>query len=421
MPYPTNADLAARIRADATDPAIPGIAAAAQAYIDSLAFVRLPEGVRNEAYQRFVGYLYDAPEAAPGSGFANAWRNSGADALTSRWRKRGAGVIGEAAATSTASTPAGDGNPVTNVQITSAGELILTFADGTSTSDALPAGGIDQTARDSAADAQATADANEAALAAMPGSYVLPAAAPGVRGGVQAITAAIVDTGTSTGVFGWAISHVRRVVNAIVPAWARDDSTTIPPDKFGTDSIDHNKLGTDSVRRRHIDDGAVDLDRTDPTTVRNRLLPDPAGLDDGTRAVVDGEAWVMSAPAPPAGKPQWLEMAQRGAGALANGIADDMVLRPDGLTVFADAAAVRTAIGDGTISMVALQRSDSDAQAFGAIAPNFISSAGANFALQFRFPREAEEVTVRFTPTAITVTPSFDLPGGIRLDLGVFA
>ncbi|MCY4509222.1 MAG: hypothetical protein OXG35_20020, partial [Acidobacteria bacterium] len=55
-------------------------------------------------------------------------------------------------------------------------------------------------------------------------TYVLPAAAPGVRGGVQAITNTILDTGTSTGIFGWAISHVRRVavaaVRATVPAWA---------------------------------------------------------------------------------------------------------------------------------------------------------------------------------------------------------
>ena len=65
-----------------------------------------------------------------------------------------------------------------------------------------------------------------------PAPYVLPAAAAGVRGGVEAVTNDIIDTGTSTGVFGWMISHVKRVVNAIVPAWATDDNTPIPVGKL---------------------------------------------------------------------------------------------------------------------------------------------------------------------------------------------
>ena len=156
------------------------------------------------------------------------------------------------------------------------GALILTGADvfdwaETGNEDPIPAsklaeaGGAaaDQTARDAAAAAQATADAAQteaevqalvsagvedwaedgnadpipaAKLANAPGGgtpYVLPAAAPGVRGGVQAVTSAIVDTGTSTGIFGWAIAHVRRVVNAIVPTWARTgDATPIPAAKL---------------------------------------------------------------------------------------------------------------------------------------------------------------------------------------------
>lgn len=67
--------------------------------------------------------------------------------------------------------------------------------------------GIDQKARDAAAAAQRTADAA--------GTYTLPAAAPGVRGGVQAITNTIIDAGTSTGIFGWALSHIKRVAQAI--------------------------------------------------------------------------------------------------------------------------------------------------------------------------------------------------------------
>ena len=66
----------------------------------------------------------------------------------------------------------------------------------------------------------------------------LPAAAAGARGGVQAITNAIVDANTSTGIFGWAISHVRRLIHAIVPAWAREgDATAIPAAKLSNAPI----------------------------------------------------------------------------------------------------------------------------------------------------------------------------------------
>lgn len=45
-----------------------------------------PVLVRDEAVIRMAGYLYDSPPAAPGTGFSNAWRNSGAALLVSRWR-----------------------------------------------------------------------------------------------------------------------------------------------------------------------------------------------------------------------------------------------------------------------------------------------------------------------------------------------
>ena len=45
-----------------------------------------PDAVKDEATIRFSSYLYDAP-VAPGQGYANAWRNSGAAALVSRWHE----------------------------------------------------------------------------------------------------------------------------------------------------------------------------------------------------------------------------------------------------------------------------------------------------------------------------------------------
>ena len=189
MAYPTNADLAARIRADATDPAIPGIAAAAQAYIDSLAFVGLPEDVRNEAYQRYVGYLYDAPEAAPGTGYANAWRNSGADAITARWRKRGAGVIGEAASSSssTVPAPAPSGEGVSEQRVA---KLIEEHA-------------------------------GEANAHHTPPTLPMPA------------TPAEAARGTSGAIRAWTSALIRTAINAVVPAWARSgDATPIPAPKL---------------------------------------------------------------------------------------------------------------------------------------------------------------------------------------------
>ena len=45
-----------------------------------------PAICKDESAIRMASYLYDAPPAAPGMGFANAWRNSGAALLVSRWR-----------------------------------------------------------------------------------------------------------------------------------------------------------------------------------------------------------------------------------------------------------------------------------------------------------------------------------------------
>ena len=42
-----------------------------------------------------TAYLYDAPTAAAGDRYAAAWRNSGAEALVSRWVVRRAGSDGE--------------------------------------------------------------------------------------------------------------------------------------------------------------------------------------------------------------------------------------------------------------------------------------------------------------------------------------
>lgn len=50
-----------------------------------------PDAIKDECKVRFVAYLYDAPTSGQGLAYANAWRNSGAAALASRWVVRRAG------------------------------------------------------------------------------------------------------------------------------------------------------------------------------------------------------------------------------------------------------------------------------------------------------------------------------------------
>ena len=47
-----------------------------------------PTSVKNLAIQRFSAYQHDQPYAARGQSFANAFVNSGAGSVLSRWRVR---------------------------------------------------------------------------------------------------------------------------------------------------------------------------------------------------------------------------------------------------------------------------------------------------------------------------------------------
>ena len=119
------------------------------------AYDTAPEAIVNEAAIRLAGYLFDQPNAGRGLSFANAGRNSGAWAILLPFRVHRAGSTGEtiSAAQEAVGTT---GNPVVDVTTDAvAGTLTITFADGTSRDEALPAGmgdsGADQTARDAAA------------------------------------------------------------------------------------------------------------------------------------------------------------------------------------------------------------------------------------------------------------------------------
>ena len=99
-----------------------------------------PDEIHNEAARRLVGYLYDVPTASRGAAFADGLVNSGAAAALLPYRLHRAGSTAEAV--SLAQVAVGSvGNPVVDVVTDVAtGTLTVSFADGTSRTEALPAG-----------------------------------------------------------------------------------------------------------------------------------------------------------------------------------------------------------------------------------------------------------------------------------------
>ena len=117
------------------------------------------DSAHNEAAVRLSAFLFDQPTASRGDSYANAMRQSGAARMLLPYRIHRAGYSEAVADTQSAVGTAQ--NPVTGLSIVS-GQLVVTFADGTTDMLDLPAGmggGVDQDARDAANAAQATADA----------------------------------------------------------------------------------------------------------------------------------------------------------------------------------------------------------------------------------------------------------------------
>ena len=117
-----------------------------------------PDVTHNEAARRLAGYIFDQPEAARGDAYANAMRNSGAARMLLPYRVHRLGLPDAVEAAQQAVGTVG--NPVTNLAI-EAGQLVVTFADGTTDALDLPDGmgdGTDQVARDSASSAQGAAE-----------------------------------------------------------------------------------------------------------------------------------------------------------------------------------------------------------------------------------------------------------------------
>ena len=384
------------------------------------AYADAPESVVNEATVRLVGYLYDIPTVSRGDGFANALRFSGAARMLLPYRVHRAGTTGEAVAAAQEAVGTAD-NPVTDVSV-SGSTMTVTFSDGSTRTETLPAAGgpvVDQGARDAATAAQSTADT--ALSTANANTRPMPA------------TPAEAAGGASTTIRGWTAALIRAAINAVVPAWARTgDNSTLPPEKiadrsliarmFKANSVDHNALATDSVRRAAVLAEAIDLSKL-AAEVRALLLP--TGGTDGQIVGRSGgsPAWVAAPAGAAAGR--WYDMAQwfnDSATVWTTGSEINMTLRSEGQAVFADAAALRTAIGDGSIPMLAVQESDSDRTVIVPIASNFGGgSQSNNYRTRCYWPDgTGEHVTLRFYTDRVTIAPSYADPGTVRFDLAVY-
>ena len=102
-----------------------------------------PDVIQDEAVVRLAGYLFDQPFTGRGALFANAGRNSGAWSILLPYRIHRAGSVAEAvqAVQEAVGSP---GNPVTNIRV-SGSVLTVTFADGSTRTEDLPAGGVGAT------------------------------------------------------------------------------------------------------------------------------------------------------------------------------------------------------------------------------------------------------------------------------------
>ena len=118
-----------------------------QAFV-AIAAPEAPEGIADEATVRMTAYLFDSPTAASGDRYSAAWRNSGSEALVSRWVVRRAGSEGEGVPVVGPSTGGLDDAQVRAIVDSLLGE----HADLETVHHTPPEGGGDVTAHNAASD-----------------------------------------------------------------------------------------------------------------------------------------------------------------------------------------------------------------------------------------------------------------------------
>ena len=169
----TVADLASAIRVGTTSAETAQVTRVRAYAIEAIshhlgdAYADAPVVVVNEAAVRLGAYLYDAPTISGRDGFAFAMRSSGAGRMLLPYVVHNLGSTGTAATAAAQAAVGTQSNPVTGISI-SGQTLTVTFQDGTTTDETLPApmtegAGIDEPARTAAQTAQETADAAQTA------------------------------------------------------------------------------------------------------------------------------------------------------------------------------------------------------------------------------------------------------------------
>ena len=190
-----------------------------------------PLAVKQEAVIRIATYAANVPDAAEGTGYAAIVRNSGALNLLGPWIPRRLGVRGDGTATPSAGSTGSTGGPGFDQTARDAAEAAQEAADrAQATADtartAATSAGRAATAAQTTADGAATtaAAAGRAATAAQ-------TTADGNAAKLMPPNNAEADAATSTTIRGWTAALIRRVVESIVPSWARAAS---PPRSAGS-------------------------------------------------------------------------------------------------------------------------------------------------------------------------------------------
>ena len=193
-----------------------------------------PDTIQNEAAIRVAGYLFDQPLASRRDSHANALRSSGAAAILAPYRAHSIGVATSTGTgtTDTPSDPGGAGVDATARAAAAQAQATADAAQGTANTaqaTATAAASAAATAQTTAGNAQTAATA--ASTAAGNAQTTADGAATTAASASTTATANAAlltppsddeaDTATATTVRGWTAALIRRVVEAIVPSWAR--------------------------------------------------------------------------------------------------------------------------------------------------------------------------------------------------------
>ena len=239
-----------------------------------------PTAIGDECIVRLATYLHDAPVGRRDA-YANAWINSGAGALASRFKPQKA-----SGSTGVVLTPGdGAGTGLTESEVAALIEVHRDLSEAHHVPGTGGGGGTtDTVAREAAAAAQAAADSAAAVAAGKDDAFdwatvgnndTMPAAKhrlalEGARGAVAGVgTNDIVDAETDSQIRGWGLTHIIRLITRKVEAWARTGANTlIPPTAlFGVNHATNRLVAISTEGAFQLIDGGGEDGGGDPLEV----------------------------------------------------------------------------------------------------------------------------------------------------------